>query len=254
MPPHRAPRTRTALLAALATLGLLLAWLAIRPAADLPVEQHDRQAAAVPALLLRTTPTVPTVVANPVPSSRRAPASSGVAPSAVMRAVAAARLGDAQAAHDAYRRLTDCSRGDGTSECAGLPRSLIEERLRFLAQAARAGIPAAQVDVYMEGPDPLVALDEQQLQAWRAETLSGLQQAAGRCDAFANGLLATLFDSGELAPRDAARAVAYAVAEASLRHRPLTDEALQDRLAQPLDAAGLAAAREQGLRLAASCR
>ena len=66
--------------------------------------------------------------------------------------------------------------------------------------------------------------------------------------------MATLSDSGELAPRDAARAVAYAVAEASLRHRPLTDEALQDRLAEPLDAAGLAAARELGLRLAASCR
>lgn len=250
MPAGRVAHPWTAGLAALAVLGLVLSLLGMG-APETPAAQHEPQAPKVAALSL---PAAPPDVARPTGSNHRSSVSAGAVVSALARAVAAARLGDAQSAYEAYRLLTDCSRGEGPAECAGLPRSLIEERLRFLAQAARAGVPAAQVDVYMEGPDPLLALDERQLQAWRAETLSGLQQAAGRCDAFANGLLATLSDSGELAPRDPARAVAYAVAEATLRHRPLTDDALQDRLAEPLDAPSLASARAQGLRLAASCR
>ncbi|PTT80019.1 hypothetical protein DBR42_20270, partial [Pelomonas sp. HMWF004] len=78
--------------------------------------------------------------------------------------------------------------------------------------------------------------------------------AAAQCESFAMGLLATLYDAGEVTPRDAAQALAYAVADGQLRHRPPSDDALRDRLAEPVDDATLAVARQQGQRLAAACR
>ena len=140
------------------------------------------------------------------------------------------------------------------SSCHGLPASLLQERLRFLGQAVHAGLPAAQIDFYMEGPDAMQALDPDALQAWRAQALAGLQGAAAQCEPFAMGLLATLHDAGELAPRDAVQAVAYAVADGLVRHRPPGDELLRDRLAEPIADAELAAGRQQGERLAAACR
>ena len=106
----------------------------------------------------------------------------------------------------------------------------------------------------MEGPDALQSQDADALQAWRQQALSGLKAAAAQCEPFAMGLLATLYDAGELMPRDGAQAVAYAVAEGQLRLRPASDDSLRDRLAEPIEAAALEAARRQGLSLAAACR
>ncbi|RTL40940.1 MAG: hypothetical protein EKK53_14570 [Burkholderiales bacterium] len=167
--------------------------------------------------------------------------------------IAAARQGDAQAAHAAYRGLAACL-GPDAPRCPGLPASLLQERMRFLAQAMHAGLPQAQLDFYFEGPDLGQAQDAASLQAWRAEALAGLQAAAARCEPLAAGVLATQYDSGELSPRDPGLAVAYAVAEGRLRGRPTSDASLRDRLAEPIDDAALAAARQQGLALAAACR
>lgn len=170
------------------------------------------------------------------------------------RLVAAARQGDRRAAYAAYQALSACAVPEAPQACRGLPASLVQERLRFLADAVQAGIAAAQIDFYMEGPDALQALGGDALQAWREQALGGLKAAAGQCEPFAMGLLATLYDAGELTPRDPARALAYAVAEGQLRRRPASDEALRDRLAEPVDDATLAAARQQGLSLAGACR
>lgn len=173
------------------------------------------------------------------------------------RLVALARRGDdARASHAAYQALAACVAPEAEQPvfCRGLPASLLQERLRFLGHAARAGLPAAQIDFYMEGPDALQALDADALQAWRLEALAGLQGAAAGCEPFAMGLLATLYDAGELMPRDATRALAYAVAEGQLRRLAVSDDSLRDRLAEPVDDAVIASAREQGQRLAAACR
>lgn len=177
-------------------------------------------------------------------------ATSAPAPTELDRLVAAARLGDRRAGYAAYRLLSACAE----TACPGVPLSLVNERLRFLADAARQGVARAQIDFYLEGPGAQQATEGDALQAWREQALDGLRNAASQCESFAMGQLATLFDTGELAPRDAAEAVAYAVADGQLRRRPPSDAALRDRLAEPISDAELAAARERGLSLAAACR
>lgn len=196
---------------------------------------------------------VPTVPELPAPRPLRVARNDGDGNAALEIQIAAARRGDAQAALVAYRGLAACVQPDGPG-CPGLPPSLLQERVRFLAQAVRAGLPGAQLDFYFEGPDLMQTQDEQALQAWRTEALAGLQAAAARCEPLAAGVLATLYDSGELAPRDPSLAVAYAVAEGRWRGRGVSDASLRDRLAEPIDDAALAAARQRGLALAAACR
>jgi hypothetical protein len=238
-------------LAALALLALLgLAATSAPPAVVTAAPE-----ASVRALPLR-------LPAAPLPAAAPSAARPGLAraapvPDELDRLVALARRGDdARASHAAYQALAACvaPQAEAPVFCRGLPASLLQERLRFLGQAARAGLPAAQIDFYMEGPDALQALDADALQAWRLEALAGLQGAAARCEPFAMGLLATLYDAGELMPRDATRALAYAVAEGQLRRRTVSDDSLRDRLAEPVDDAVIASAREQGQRLAAACR
>ena len=238
-------------LAALALLAMLgLATTSAPPAVVAPPAPER----SVPALPLRLPAAPPVVAAQPVVRPGMAP----VAPASdeLERLVALARRGDARAGHAAYLALSVCvaPQAEPPAYCQGLPASLLQERLRFLGDAASAGLPAAQIDFYMQGPSALQALDAEALQAWRAQALAGLQGAAAQCEPFAMGLLATLYDAGELMPRDAARALAYAVAEGQLRRRTLSDDSLRDRLAEPVTDAVLAGAREQGQRLAAACR
>lgn len=230
--------------ALLAGFGLV-AW---RPAP--PVVEAAAPPAAVQALPLPIA--VPAVEARTAPVAAHRAAAAPVA-NDLDRLIAAARRGDAKASHAAYRALSACAEPGG-EPCPGLPLSLLQERLRFLATAVNAGLPAAQIDFFYEGPDRLQALDEQALQAWREQALAGLKAAAARCDPLATGLLATLYDSGELAPRDAARALAYAVAEGELRHRQPSDAALRDRLAEPIDDTALTTARQAGFGLVSACR
>ena len=193
------------------------------------------------------------------PAARPAVARASVVPvssTELDRLVAAARQGDRRAGYAAYQALSACLAVDEAAAaraCGGLPLSLVQERLRFLADAAQAGISGAQIDFYMEGPDALQAADGDVLQAWRQQALGGLKAAAAQCEPFAMGLLATLYDAGELTPRNAVEAVAYAVAEGQLRRRPPSDDALRDRLGEPIADAALAAARQQGMSLAAAC-
>lgn len=232
-----------------ATCAAWAAWAPALPAGDVsPVVSAAAPTLAVPAgRVARAHPTLP--APRPLPVARN----DGNGNAALEIQIAAARRGDAQAALAAYRGLAACVQPDGPG-CPGLPASLLQERVRFLAQAVRAGLPGAQLDFYFEGPDLMQTQDEQALQAWRTEALAGLQAAAARCEPLAAGVLATLYDSGELAPRDPSLAVAYAVAEGRWRGRGVSDASLRDRLAEPIDDAALAAARQQGLALAAACR
>lgn len=232
-------------LALLAVLGL--AWPVGQPAprGDVTLPAVAVRPLALPAVASTGAAVRGRAMARPAPAVRTA--------SELDRLVAEARRGDVRAGYAAYRALSACA-GDPRETCRGLPYSLLQERLRFLADAARAGLPAAQIDFYMEGPGAQQAQDGDALLAWRQQALGWLKAAAGQCEPFAMGLLATLYDGGELMPRDASQAVAYAVAEGQLRHRPPSDEGLRDRLAEPIEAAALNAARRQGLSLASACR
>lgn len=227
-------------LGGLGAVGLLTALgLAVITA---PPEPVPASSAVAPLALPRAipAPAAPRAHAEPAPVP---------SPSELDRLVATARQGDRRAAYAAYLLLSACVE----TACPGVPLSLVNERLRFLADAARAGVAGAQIDFYLEGPGAQQATEGDALQAWRQQALDGLKSAAAQCESFAMGQLATLFDTGELAARDATAAVAYAVADGQLRRRPPSDASLRDRLAEPISDAALAAARQQGLDLAAAC-
>lgn len=233
-----------AALAGLAVLGLVMV---PAPPADVAAVVPERVVQPLPLPVVPAAPVTRPAVARPV---------AAASPDELERLVAQARRGDMRAAHAAYQALSACvaPEVERAAFCRGLPASLVQERLRFLADAARAGVAAAQIDFYMEGPSAAQAVDADALQAWRGQALAGLKEAAAQCEPFAMGLLATLYDAGETAPRDAPQALAYAVAEGQLRRRTVSDDSLRDRLAEPVTDAALAAAREQGQRLAAACR
>jgi hypothetical protein len=191
----------------------------------------------------------------------------------------AARQGDLRAGYETYHALSVCAlrdealpefrdpaerealrqeRAELARQCAAVSPAQVQERMRFLAAAAAAGNPAAQIDFYMEGPsgrpyDADRAADDPAVRAWKAEALAHLRDAAAHCDRFAMGLLSTLHDTGTLAEPDPALSAVYAVAAAAARHRAVTEAALQEQFGEALGAAQLAAARQQGERLAAAC-
>ena len=191
---------------------------------------------------------------------------------------AAARRGDARAAYDAYAAASACATLDdplpefldareGAAAarertrlrglCAGVTPAQVQERMRFLAQAADAGNRDAMVDFYMEGPGGRApsmadAAADPAVQAWRAQALGYLRQAGGTCDHFALGLLSTAYDTGQLAPRDMGTSMAYAIAAAHARHVPLTEDQLRARFGDDLAPDAFAAALRTGAALAQS--
>lgn len=177
--------------------------------------------------------------------------------------MAAVRRGEIRPAYEVYQALSLCAALDdaeGTERqqiaeaCRGVSPLQVQERLRWLTQAAQAGVVDAQVDFYFDGrrsQNPALPADDPGLQAWKAEALDHLQRAARHCDHFAMGLLATLSESGELAPADPAQALRYAVANAQVRGLPISTAALRDRFGEEVADADLAAAIPAGLALAA---
>lgn len=188
----------------------------------------------------------------------------------------AARHGDVKAAYEVYQAESICAaNADPVAEyqeaaqrelflreraamvklCAGLSPAQVQERLAFLDTAARAGNVSAQIDYYMEGPygrnfdiaenpgDPTVT-------QWKADALSYLKQAGGKCDQFALALLSTVYDAGQLTVRDPGTAMVYSIAAAVPRKKPVTEAQLRERFGEDLSAAEFASAQQRGASLA----
>jgi hypothetical protein len=192
----------------------------------------------------------------------------------------AARMGDLKAVYEVYQALSICANNDDPvadyeqaqqreaflreresvkALCTNVSPAQVQERLRFLATAASAGNAAAQIDYYMEGPyghpfDPAQAEADPLVRQWRDDALGHLSSAAGHCDTFALGLLATVYDAGALTERDMKRSMAYSVAEAAARQVAVSEAALRSRFGSELSGAEFEAARQDGARLArANC-
>jgi hypothetical protein len=194
----------------------------------------------------------------------------------IARRSVAARTGDARAAYEVYQAASLCAaaepplpdfemaaeRRDAEAErrhvralCARVSPAQVQERMAFLVRAAQAGSRAAQIDFFMEGPEgraPDVdgGIDEWQLRAWREQALGFLRQAGARCDAFALSLLSNAYDLGQLAPRDAAAAMTYAIAATAARGSVLPSAQLQTRFSADLAPAEFEAALQAGAALA----
>lgn len=189
--------------------------------------------------------------------------------------VAAARSGDATAAYDVYQAESVCAANDDpvaeyadpadlaafqaerkelAALCTGISPAQVQERLGFLNLAARSGNKAAQIDVYMEGPygrsvDLTQNPDDPIVQKWKDDALGYLKQAGDQCDHFALALLSTVYDAGQLTTRDMRTSMAYSIAAAIPRQKPLSREQLRERFGEEMSADDFAGALALGEQL-----
>lgn len=188
-----------------------------------------------------------------------------------------ARAGDVAAAYEAYQAASVCAAnedpvtdfGDPAEReqfmrerqglaalCAGMTPAQVQERLGFLATAARAGKVDAQIDFYMEGPygrhfDMADNPDDPIVKQWKQDALGHLQQAGNKCDHFALALLSTVYDAGQLTQRDLKMSMAYSIAAAAPRKQQLTEQQLRERFGEELSPADFAGAMQMGAQLSA---
>ncbi len=189
---------------------------------------------------------------------------------------ARARKGDPVAAYKVYQAVdvcakladplpefaSDAQRDEAHTErqrveqlCSGVSQAQIEERMRFLNDAARAGNTDAQIDFFMEGPNgrPVEqSNDDAALQLWKTEALGYLTSAGQRGDAFALGLLANAYDAGNIVEPDAKTSLAYTVANAAARNLTLSQDALHARFGQ-LSPGDFDGAVQSGTQMGAAC-
>ena len=190
--------------------------------------------------------------------------------------IGAARAGDVKAAYDVYQAASICAANDDpvtdfhdaadragflrkrkhtVTLCAGMSAAQVQERLGFLGTAARAGHLGAQVDFYMEGPygrqiDIDQNSDDPTVKQWKADALTHLERAGNQCDHFSLALLSTVYDAGQLAPRNIEKSMAYSIAADVPRKKGQTEEQLRARFGDELNAEQFASARQLGAQLA----
>ncbi|RSZ56329.1 hypothetical protein HF313_22610 [Massilia atriviolacea] len=176
--------------------------------------------------------------------------------------IAAARSGDPKAAYAVYQAESVCAANDDpvadyadpadlaafqaerkelAALCAGMSPAQVQERLGFLNLAARSGNKAAQIDIYMEGPygrsvDLAHNPDDPIVKQWKDDALAYLKQAGDQCDHFALALLSTVYDAGEITARDMRTSMAYSIAAAIPRQKPVTREQLRERFGEEMSA------------------
>lgn len=192
---------------------------------------------------------------------------------------ALARTGNPVAAYNVYQAESVCAGGDDPitdfqnpaerveflaqreslkTLCAGLSPAQLQERLQFLVTAARAGIAAAQIDFYTEGPNgKTIDLTENRtdpvVEQWKKDAMVYLKSAANQGEPMALGLLSLAYDAGELVPQDQKMSLAYSVAEAMLRKNIHTTEQWRRRYAGQLSEAEFHQAVELGTQMALDC-
>lgn len=197
----------------------------------------------------------------------------------VARWSALARSGNPEAAYKTYLAESVCAgndeqaakfdsseeqeeflreRDDLRKMCSGVTPAQVQERLHFLAIAARSGNARAQVDFYMEGPEGQAAAEPEDrndplLQQWKDDAFANLQAAASQGELRALALLAQTYSSGELTSRDMKMALAYTVADATARNADLSQSQLQKQFGTQMSATDFQSALQSGVQIAHDC-
>ena len=190
----------------------------------------------------------------------------------------AARLGDAAAAYKVYLAESLCAAGSAQRDmvegdhassaastaqvdtahlCAAVTSAEVQERLKFLALAARTGQAGAQVDFFLEGPDgtgkiPSVGADPESpdVKRWKDDALDHLKDAAGQCDPLAAGLLATSYSSGKFNAQDPSQAIAFDLLAAAAGNGKWSRARLQAQFGAGMKAGVFEAAYADGVQAA----
>ncbi|WP_422980662.1 hypothetical protein [Undibacterium sp. Ji50W] len=195
--------------------------------------------------------------------------------------IAAARTGDANAAYKVYQAESVCANNDEPAPeyqnpaehaqflreretlrklCANITPAQLQERMRFLTLAANAGNADAKIDFYMEGPtgktiDLTENRDDPVVKKWKEDAVNYLKDAAGQCEPFAMGLLATAYDASEVLEHDMKLSMTYSVAESAARGRQLSAEQLKKRFGEQMTETDFADALNAGTQIAQkSCK
>jgi hypothetical protein len=190
-----------------------------------------------------------------------------------------ARAGDVEAAYKLYQAESVCANNDDpvaeyadTKErdqflserktlnkiCQGVSPAQVQERLQFLALAARSGKVNAQIDFFMEGSygraiDLAENRDDPLVQKWKDDALNGLKSAAAHGEPFALGLLSMSYDTGELVPRDMKLALAYKEAEAEVRNTSIPEAQLRRKFGAQMSESDFDSALQLGKQMANDC-
>lgn len=195
--------------------------------------------------------------------------------------IGAARTGDANAAYKVYQAESVCANNDEPAPeyqnpaeheqflrerealkklCANITPTQLQERMQFLVRAANAGNADAKIDFYMEGPygktiDLAENRDDPVVKKWKEDAVNYLKDAAGQCEPFAMGLLATAYDASEVLEHDMKLSMTYSVAEAAARGHPLSTEQLKKRFGEQITETDFADALKAGTQIAqSSCK
>ncbi len=189
----------------------------------------------------------------------------------------AARLGDLKAVYEVYQAVALCANIDqplpDTQEpadrdqlaqtlarqralCANISPAQVQERMRYLRQAADGGNAEAQIDYYMEGPaGAATSPDDPAFKQWSQEAMAYLKAAGDRCNHFALSLLSTVYDAGNIVERDPGLVMAYGVAAARARGVDKTPEQWQRQFGEDLSDADADAALKLSTQLTGgACR
>lgn len=190
-----------------------------------------------------------------------------------------ARAGDMAAAYRIYQAESVCANNDDPVAdydnaiereqflnerktlkklCEGVSPAQVQERLHFLALAARSGKVDAQIDFFMEGPygralDLSENRDDPLVQKWKDDALGGLKSAAAHGEPFAFGLLSMSYNSGELGPRDLKLSLAYKEAEAEVRNTPLSEAQMRRKFGAQMSDADFESALQLGKQIVLDC-
>jgi hypothetical protein len=193
----------------------------------------------------------------------------------------AARLGDAQAAWKVYLGEGLCSdipnlkdlaaethqeqvfAGEiaaKTEACRDVTPAMMDERMYFVTQAARAGIDDARIAFANEGPGGHlkgVDLLSPAVKPWSDQAIDFLKQSASDGNRVAMVYLASAYSDGRVTQRDPQQALVYAAANAALvsKDRPdiqITDNPLVKELSRELTPDQVTAAIAQGQQLASN--
>ncbi|MGH8780229.1 hypothetical protein [Paraburkholderia sp.] len=193
----------------------------------------------------------------------------------VARYEGAARLGDAAAAYKVYLAESLCAAGSARRDstqgdrassavpvdqahlCAAVTPAEVQERLQFLALAARTGQAGAQVDFFLEGPDGTGEIpsaetdpDSPDVKRWKDDALDHLKDAAGQCDPLAAGLLATNYSSGRFNAQDPSQAIAFDLLAAAAGNGKWSRARLQAQFGANMKTSVFEAAYADGLQAA----
>jgi hypothetical protein len=141
---------------------------------------------------------------------------------------------------------------DDRQACEGVTPALEYERYTWLLQAAQAGVDEARIAYFLEGPQGYVAGDPTPAE-WAGNVMNFLQASAVDGNRNAMFWLSNAYSEGILAAKDPQRALAYRVAELTVRPGDpvdLTANPTIKRLSAGLSPAQIAAAIERGRTIA----